>query len=124
LRTADPRSRLTALTSPAAANDNRVATTQLPTGQPVAGDNFAATEEPGELRQCQSDRGLSPFGRTVWYRWTAPAEGTAVFVASGFDTVLTVHRADSGAVVSCDDDPSAAADSRVEIPVTAGDYLV
>jgi hypothetical protein len=110
-------------TSPAAANDNRAAAEPLPTGQLVAGDNFAATEEAGEPVDCATPRGTSPYGRTVWYRWSAPAAGTAVFTATGFDTVLAVLPA-GNVPLRCDDDPAVSGPSRIQLAVAPGDYFV
>src|SRR5215210_6227582 len=59
-------------TSPPPLNDARGAAAPLPSGQIVTGDNYAAgPEEPGEATSC----GGQPYGRTVWYRWTAPTTG-------------------------------------------------
>jgi hypothetical protein len=110
-------------TSPAAGNDNRAGAADLPTGQLVAGDNFAATEEAGEPVDCATPRGTSPYGRTVWYRWTAPAAGTAVFTATGFDTVLAVLPA-GNVPLRCDDDPAVSGPSRIQLAVAPGDYFV
>jgi hypothetical protein len=110
-------------TSPAADNDNRAGAAPLATGQLIAGDNFAATEEAGEPVDCASARGTSPYGRTVWYRWSAPAAGTAVFTATGFDTVLAVLPAGNVPLV-CDDDPAVSGPSRIQLGVTPGDYFV
>jgi hypothetical protein len=116
--------RLTA-TSDAAPNDNRGAAAALPTGQQTGGDTYAATEEAGEPVACASHGGQSPYGRTVWYRWHAPSDGHAVFGAtSAFDNVLAVYRDGSAAPLMCDDDPSRAGPSRIEMNVTAGDYLL
>ena len=69
--------------------------------------------------------GQSPYGRTVWYRWHAPADGHAVFAAtSAFDNVLAVYRDGNPAPLMCDDDPNRAGPSRIEMNVTAGDYLL
>jgi hypothetical protein len=111
-------------TSPAAGNDNRGAAALLGTGTQATGDNFAATEEPGEALTCASERGSSPYGRTVWYRWTAPSKGTAVFTAAGFDTVLAVYAGGSAAPLRCDDDPNVAGPSRIDLEVRAGEYFI
>ena len=111
-------------TSPAADNDNRAGATSLPTGQLLTGDNYAATEEANEPVDCASDRGNSPYGRTVWYRWTAPASGTAVFTATGFDSVLAVNPASGNSPLRCDDDPAQSGPSRIQLAVGAGDYFV
>jgi hypothetical protein len=113
------------VTSPAAANDNKGSAAALATGQQTEGDTYAATEEPGEPVVCASHGGQSPYGRTVWYRWHAPSDGHAVFgVTSVFDNVLAVYRDGSAAPLMCDDDPNRAGPSRIEMNVTAGDYLL
>jgi hypothetical protein len=106
-------------TTPAVPNDARAAAAALTTGVRVTSDNYGATEEPGETLAC----GPNPYGRTVWFRWTAPTTGSATFTSTGIHTVLSVYRADSGAGVGCAlHDASGAA--RVQVNVTAGDYLV
>jgi hypothetical protein len=114
-------------TTPPPPNDNRAAAQTLTTGTMLSGDNFGATEEPGETTTCLTAGQLSPYGATVWYTWHAPAAGKVVFNAVGAattDTVLAVYRADSAAPLRCDDDPARAGPSRIEMPVTAGDYHV
>jgi len=56
------------------------------TGQ-ASGWNLGATAESGEHVQ------LDHPGASVWYRWTAPATGTATFdtAGSGYDTTLWVY---------------------------------
>lgn len=116
--------RLTAATA-AAGNDNRAAAAALPTGQQIGGDNYGATEEAGEPAVCAARGGQSPYGRTVWYRWHAPGDGRAVFGAtSAFDNVLAVYRDGAATPLACDDDPNRAGPSRIEMPVTTGDYLL
>lgn len=64
----------------------------------VAGNNTGATSQPGEPAP----------GNSVWFRWTAPTNGTVTFQTSGssFDTVLCIY---SGTVLTnltlmgCDD---------------------
>jgi len=83
------------------------------------GDNVGATLEPAEPADCDG----VPFGRTVWFRYTALRAGRAIFTSSGIDTVLSVYRDDQR--VGCNDDgPGESTASRVEVDVTAGDYLV
>jgi hypothetical protein len=106
-------------TTPAVANDARGSAVALSTGVRVSSDNYGATEEAGETLSCGSE----PYGRTVWYRWTAPAAGSAIFSSTGIHTILSVYRADSGARVGCGlHDPSGA--TRVGVAVTPGDYLL
>ena len=114
-------------TTPLPGNDNRGAATPLATGSHVQGDTFGATQEPGETLTCQTSRGPSPFGATVWYRWHAPSAGSAVFTAVGapyFDTVLAVYGGDSRTPAGCDDDAVLRTTSRVAMPVQPGDYLL
>jgi hypothetical protein len=82
-------------------NDARSAAETIETGTTRARDNFLATTEGGEATSC----GPASFGSTVWFRWTAPATGDAVFVASDAvtDTVLTLYPA-GGGVLGCSDD--------------------
>jgi hypothetical protein len=55
----------------------------------VGGHNREATKEPGE-----PDHAGRPGGKSVWYRWRAPASGEVTFdaVGSEFDTLLAVYR--------------------------------
>jgi len=77
----------TALSAPA--NDN-YATAQIITGSSgnIAGSNQGATKEANEPNHAGN-----PGGKSVWYRWTAPAAGIFAFdtVGSTFDTVLAVY---------------------------------
>jgi hypothetical protein len=87
-------------------NDKRASATTVDAGSPVTGqDNFGATLESGEVTTC----GNADYGKTVWYRWVAPATGDAVFSASSssvnLDPVLTAHLG-TGGPVGCNDDVS------------------
>jgi hypothetical protein len=104
-------------TSPAPANDLRAAAAALPTGQVAAGDNYAATEEPGEQLLCRS----VPYGRTVWYRWTAPSSGAAAFTVTDPNAAIAVST-EAGAPVGCDAASGRA--PRVEADVQPGVYLI
>ena len=78
----------------------------------VANDDFAAAQSlvgtRGTINACNSfattetDEPLhagNDGGRSLWYRWQAPATGVAVFDLAGsqFDTLLAVYRAETGA---------------------------
>ena len=54
----------------------------------VTGTNVAATKQPGEPNHASD-----PGGGSVWYRWTAPGTGQAVFNTEGsnYDTLLAVY---------------------------------
>src|SRR5262245_15841075 len=57
----------------------------------TTGNNVGATMEPGEL-----DPSLLG-GRSVWWTWTAPADGAVTITTAGssFDTLLAVYTGDS-----------------------------
>jgi thiol-disulfide isomerase/thioredoxin len=57
----------------------------------VTGSNVGATAEPGESEHD----GDNPARASVWYQWTAPADGFATIRTAGstFDTVLAVYQA-------------------------------
>ena len=111
-------------------NDDRAAPERLVTAVPGTTSNAGASQERGEDATC----GTSPFAATVWYRWTAPGTGDAVFrssaafanlVSNVSDTVLAVYRVDTGARVGCADDAGQPfGPSAVSARVTAGDYLL
>jgi hypothetical protein len=104
-------------TTPAPANDRRAAAALLPTGQPVAGDNYGAGEEEGESTEC--DR--RPYGRTVWYRWTAATAGTLNVTVSAPGATLAVFP-QTGDALDCFATPGG--QPRVSVQVSRGDYLV
>jgi hypothetical protein len=82
---------------PAPANDNFASAQQLSGSSGRAtGTNIGATKETGEPSHAP-DGNIG--GKSVWYRWQAPATGTATFstgdiglgTPSDFDTVLAVY---------------------------------
>jgi hypothetical protein len=77
----------------------------------------------------------SPGYNDVWWRYTAPATGTATLDTCGtvFDTILSVHDGCDGPELACNDDqpaggcgsPSYTIQSRVDFPVIGGTaYIV
>jgi hypothetical protein len=58
----------------------------------VWGSNVKATRRRGEPRHAGN-----PGGASVWWRWTAPASGTAIIdaILSDFDTLLAVYTGDA-----------------------------
>lgn len=70
----------------------------------VTGSNIGATAEPGEPSHAGE-----PGGRSVWWTWTAPTDGTMTLntFGSSFDTLLAVYTGNSIAnltpVISDDD---------------------
>jgi VCBS repeat-containing protein len=84
--------------------------------------NVGGTGEPGE----PDHGGVSMPLASVWWNWTAPATGRAVFTTSGsgFDTVLAVYTGDSvdalTEVTANDDFATIAPQSRVGFDAVAG----
>gem|GEM_PF-2723965 len=116
--------------SPSPANDNRSNALTIPAGATVSSSSYGATLEPGEAVAC----GPSLYANTVWFRFQAPAVGTAVFLSSGFDTVMTIFRGGSTTPIACNDDSIKHQNGPSQIPpidpagppleVTPGEYLV
>lgn len=102
------------------ANDDfaNAASISGPTGK-IFGSNARSTGEPGE----PSHAGVPD--TSVWYRWTAPETGQAVFNTreAGFDTTLAVY---TGATLvgltqqGANDDSGGTVQSRVAVAVQAG----
>jgi hypothetical protein len=59
------------------------------------------------------------------YLWTAPFTGTFTFTTngSGYDTVLHIYDAASGAALGCNDDSASAVQSSVEFNLSAGQQV-
>ncbi|HEX8205644.1 MAG TPA: hypothetical protein VF587_06265, partial [Solirubrobacteraceae bacterium] len=97
------------------------AASQLVTGASVTanGTNVEATKEPGEPNHA----GYTG-GKSVWYRWIAPADGVAVVdtFGSSFDTVLAVYTGTTvdGLHLVAGNDQYNGNQSRVRISVTGG----
>jgi len=100
-------------------NDNFANATSIPgdsTGR-IQGGNCNATGEAGELANA---------GRTVWWRWTAPASGCAWFstLGSDFDTLLCVYTGGTLPTLTqlgcADDSAGKGSRSRVEFAASAG----
>jgi len=116
--------------SAAPPNDARAAATPVPASGVVASTNTGATLQGGEFSACDTSR----YGKTVWFRYRAPAIGTATFSASGFDSVMAVYRGDSAAPLGCNDDGVAGQQGGSSVPqiqpaepalaVSPGDYLI
>ena len=84
-------------------------------------DSHFASKEVGEPNHAGQ-----PGGHSVWFNWTAPYAGTAVFDtmhASDYDSVIGVYRGSSlGSLqeVASNDDNGGVRNSRVEFPIIAG----
>jgi hypothetical protein len=91
----------------------------------VTATNILATKEPGE-----PDHAHNAGGRSVWWSWTPPTNGTAIITTAGssFDTVLAVYTGSTVSnlttIASNDDDTSdqrnPLATSRVKFAALAG----
>lgn len=111
-------------------NDNRANATPIAAGAPQVGTNLGATTEPGEATTC----GEEQYGKTVWFRYTAPAVGSAAFSAAGFDTLLSVYREGSTTPLGCNDDLierqfggsrwPMVQPAEPPVPIEPGDYLI
>ena len=90
------------------------------------GNSSGATKESGEPVMLPGNSG-GVGGRSVWYRWTSPLNGSATFdtEGSGYDTILAVstgNSVDSLTRLSVNDDlaPGETTSSRVTFSITAG----
>ncbi len=85
----------------------------------TSGRNYSATKETNEPAHAGNAG-----GKSVWYRWTAPATGPAVVITAGssFDTLLGVYTGSSYplAVVASNDDDGAVTTSRVTFNAVSG----
>ncbi len=96
-------------------------------GVPVSttGENLGATREPNEPRHADWTG-----GRSVWWRWTAPQDGTFVVDLSGadFDTLLGIYTGSAvGALttIASDDDSGEGSSSRAVFTAVAGtSYMI
>jgi hypothetical protein len=111
---------------PGPGNDNFVSAVTLQ-GQSgsVQGTNLGAGKEAGEPEAIP---GETAGGRSVWYAWAAPANGTATFntVGSDFDTTLSIFNGSAvnslSRVTNNDDIDTQGGNvaSRVQFAATAG----
>lgn len=87
----------------------------------VTGSTVGASKEPGERNHADN-----PGGASVWFRWTAPANGSLVVDAltSGFDTLLEAYSGSSIStlvpIVANDNDDGVLQSSIGPFTVTAG----
>ncbi|HWN96226.1 MAG TPA: immunoglobulin domain-containing protein [Methylomirabilota bacterium] len=86
----------------------------------VSGTNRFATSEPGELLHAGKVGGQS-----VWYSWTAPANGIATFstVGSVFDTLLAIYTGSTLTnltSIAADEDSGGFFTSRLQFNAQAG----
>ena len=101
----------------AVSNDSRSFPETVTAATPVTRTNAGASTEGGEPTAC----GGATLGKSVWFRFNAPAAGRARFEAVGFDVVLGVFR---GGRLACNDDTGDSNTSEVSLDVTPGAYLI
>lgn len=103
------------------ANDNFAAAAVLTADSPAAGTTINATAQTGEPAHA-----MLPASRSVWWQWTAPANGTVSLNTSGstVDTMLAVY---TGSAVNAltrvtenDDRDSQTRQSAAEFYATSG----
>lgn len=105
----------------APSNDNLVNAIELAgTNVTVRGTNIDATKEIGEPAHAGNTG-----GRSVWWRWTAPAAGSVLLETTGssFDTLLAVYTGASYALLNretSNDDYGSAISSAVAFNVSRG----
>ncbi len=109
--------------SPLVAPNNHFTNATTVTGFVAAlrGHNTNATLEADEPQHLPGATG----GRSVWWRWTAPADMTAVWITdgSGFDTVLSAYTGaavDGLTRVASDDNSGAGDAARISFDAVAG----
>jgi hypothetical protein len=104
------------------ANDNFANRLVLPGSLTITatGVNVGATKEPGEPNHAGN-----PGGRSVWWSWTAPTNGTVVIntLGSSFDTLVAIYNGNSVSnlsLVAADDNSGPNLTSRAVFSATAG----
>ena len=112
-------------------NDDRGSPMSVPASGVLTMTNTGGTLESSEVSSCGA---LSPYAKTVWVRYTAPAPGTATFSVSGINSVMAVYRGNSPTPLACNDDAIAGQSGASRVPqsqpaapafaVTPGDYFI
>jgi hypothetical protein len=125
---------VTVRVSGAPENDNRSGATPIVAGGTASATNTGATLEGGEPASC----GNSLYAKTIWFRYTAPAIGTASFSVVGaqgiLNTALAVYRGNAPTPLGCNDDANAGTPGGSSLPptlpagppvdVSPGDYFI
>src|SRR5215212_7041444 len=89
-----PQALVIALSAAPPANDARANAAPLVPG--TVYENHGAGNE-SEINACNGQ----PYGATVWFNWTAPTWGTAVFDLNGMEGFVSIRRQGSDAVAGC-----------------------
>ncbi|HEU4434803.1 MAG TPA: M12 family metallo-peptidase, partial [Pyrinomonadaceae bacterium] len=107
--------------TPAPANDSFANAQVISNSSGFAdGTNAGATKEPGEPLHAGNSG-----GKSVWYRWQAPASGnTTITAGANYDSLLAVYTGTAVGslthIASNDDDPNGGVSSRVTFSATSG----
>jgi hypothetical protein len=89
---------------PPPANDTRAGARAIAVNANVSGATYAATNT-GEKATC----GSSPYGKTVWYRFSIPTAGNVTVDASGFDAAIALFQPGATQALDCRVNASGAA---------------
>jgi|GEM_PF-6057668 len=109
------------------ANDDFADALTVTAGILNSGSNSTATAEPGEPRHINGGIQASG-GHSVWYAWSAPADGTAIVETTGsdFDTILAMYTNSAGSTIDTlapslyNDDSGGVNTSKLTVPVISG----
>jgi hypothetical protein len=86
---------------PPPANDKRAGARSIPLNTNADGATYAARTDTGEKAACTQPGGSSPYGKTVWYRFSIPKAGTVTVDASGFDTAIALFQPGATQAIDC-----------------------
>lgn len=110
------------------ANDDFANAITVTEGIPINSSNSVATTEAGEPRHINGGIQASG-GHSVWYVWSAPADGTAIVETTGsdFDTILAMYTSTPGGTIDTlasslynDDSGGGMTTSKLTVPVIGG----
>jgi hypothetical protein len=105
------------------ANDARAAAIDISDRAERFANTRGATAIGEQLSCRRPDGSTANLEKTVWYRYTASAAGTATFTASGYDTVVAGYRGDSGTASDCADNPSRSSGDSLAMHLAAGETV-
>ena len=117
----DDSGSLGAFVYPSPANDRRAGARTIGLNTTVPQDTLGAQPDPTSegAQTCNSQ----PYGKTVWYRFTVPAAGTATIDASGFRNVAALYQGNSVTPLACGVSPASGATSFAR-HLNPGTYLL
>jgi hypothetical protein len=86
---------------PPPANDKRAGARTISLNTNVPGATYAARTDTGEKTTCAQPGGSSPYGKTIWYRFSIPRAGTVTVDASGFDAAIALFQPGAAQAMDC-----------------------